>query len=99
MKRLLDIGLSLTGMLVVSPLLPFLALLIKADSKGPIFYLCDRVGKDGKLFKMYKFRTMYETTSQIGPSLAPQGDPIVDRVCDAIVTGAPFVDLSRPSSP
>ena len=49
------------------------------DSKGPVFFLCDRVGKDGRLFKMYKFRTMYETPVPIGASLSPADDPRVTR--------------------
>jgi lipopolysaccharide/colanic/teichoic acid biosynthesis glycosyltransferase len=78
--RLLDILVSLLGLLVLLPLLPFIALLIKIDSKGPVFYLCDRVGLNGKIFKMYKFRTMYETPVRLGPSLSPQGDPRVTTV-------------------
>ena len=61
------------------PLLPFIALFIKMDSKGPVFFLCDRVGKDGRLFKMYKFRTMCETPVQVGASLSPADDPRVTR--------------------
>jgi FlaA1/EpsC-like NDP-sugar epimerase/lipopolysaccharide/colanic/teichoic acid biosynthesis glycosyltransferase len=78
-KRSLDIFLSLIGISVTIPLLPFIALLIKMDSKGPVFFLCDRVGKDGRLFKMYKFRTMYDTPVPIGASLSPADDPRVTR--------------------
>ncbi len=78
-KRLIDIFLSLIGISVAITLFPFIALLIKMDSKGPVFFLCDRVGKDSKLFKMYKFRTMYETTVQVGASLSPADDPRVTR--------------------
>jgi lipopolysaccharide/colanic/teichoic acid biosynthesis glycosyltransferase len=77
LKRLLDILLSLLGISITLPFLPVLALLIKLDSKGPVFYLCDRIGKAGKPFKMYKFRTMYETPVQIGPNVCPQDDPRV----------------------
>ena len=78
-KRSLDIFLSLIGISITIPLLPFIALFIKMDSKGPVFFLCDRVGKDGRLFKMYKFRTMYETPVPIGASLSPADDPRVTR--------------------
>ena len=59
LKRLIDILLSLIGILLALPFFPFIALLIKLGSKGPIFYLGERVGKDGKTFKMSKLRTMY----------------------------------------
>ncbi len=78
-KRAIDIFGSLIGMALAMPLFPFIALFIKMDSKGPVFFLCDRIGKDGKLFKMYKFRTMYETPVQLGASLSPADDPRVTR--------------------
>jgi lipopolysaccharide/colanic/teichoic acid biosynthesis glycosyltransferase len=78
-KRSIDIFLSMIGISITIPLLPFIALFIKIDSKGPVFFLCDRVGKDGRVFKMYKFRTMYETPVQIGSSLSPADDPRVTR--------------------
>lgn len=58
MKRLLDIFFSFTGLLVLSPLLLFIAFRIKADSKGNIFYKQKRVGKNGREFYLLKFRTM-----------------------------------------
>ena len=73
-KRMLDIFLATVGMLLTLPLLPAIALFVKLDSKGPIFYPCERVGKDRKLFKMYKFRTMVEIPAQVGTSLSPRGD-------------------------
>ena len=61
-------------------MLPWIALLIKLDSRGPVFFLCDRVGLGGKIFKMYKFRTMYQTPLPLGGSVSPQGDPRVTPV-------------------
>jgi lipopolysaccharide/colanic/teichoic acid biosynthesis glycosyltransferase len=78
--KLLDIFVSLIGLLLLLLMLPWIALLIKIDSRGPVFYRCDRVGLGGKLFKMYKFRTMYETPHHLGPSLSPPGDPRVTPV-------------------
>jgi lipopolysaccharide/colanic/teichoic acid biosynthesis glycosyltransferase len=78
--RLFDVVLSLIGMLFLLLMLPFVAFLIKLDSSGPIFYLCNRVGRDGKIFKMFKFRTMYETKVQLGVSVSAHGDPRVTRV-------------------
>ncbi len=80
LKRSLDILLSLCGLLAVLPFFPLIGLLIKLDSKGPVFYLCDRISKDGKPFKMYKFRTMRDTPSLSGPSVTPAGDPRVTSV-------------------
>lgn len=80
LTRVFDIFLSLIGLLCLLIMLPWIALLIKLDSAGPIFFLCDRVGKGGKIFKMYKFRTMFETPRQLGPSVSAHGDPRVTRV-------------------
>jgi lipopolysaccharide/colanic/teichoic acid biosynthesis glycosyltransferase len=77
LNRLLDILISFIGCCFLLLLLPLLAILIKLDSSGPIFYQADRIGKDGKPFKMYKFRTMYETSISVGASVCPQGDPRV----------------------
>lgn len=58
MKRIMDITVSGTFLFLGWPLLLTIAIVIKLDSKGPILYLADRVGENGKIFKMYKFRTM-----------------------------------------
>jgi lipopolysaccharide/colanic/teichoic acid biosynthesis glycosyltransferase len=80
LTRAMDIIFSLIGILGFLPFLPIIALLIKFSSKGPVFYTCDRVGKGGQVFKMYKFRTMYCTPDNIGPSLSALGDPRVNPV-------------------
>jgi FlaA1/EpsC-like NDP-sugar epimerase/lipopolysaccharide/colanic/teichoic acid biosynthesis glycosyltransferase len=76
-KRLTDILLSLVGLIILIPILPVIGLLIKLDSRGPVFYLTNRVGKNMKIFKMYKFRTMLETPIEVGESVSPQFDPRV----------------------
>jgi Undecaprenyl-phosphate galactose phosphotransferase WbaP len=58
-KRIMDVALTSFGALFVLPFLVLIALLIKIDSKGPIFYTQKRMGKDGEDFKAYKFRTMH----------------------------------------
>lgn len=58
-KRVFDLVLSIVGTLFISPLLILLAVLIRLDSPGPVIYDGKRIGKDGKVFKCYKFRTMY----------------------------------------
>lgn len=59
LKRTIDIVLSLMGLILFSPILVILIVLIKLTSRGPVFFTPSRVGKDGKLFKMLKLRSMY----------------------------------------
>lgn len=59
-KRILDLSCALAGSIVFFLLLPFLALAIKLTSPGPIFFSQERVGKNGKVFRLWKFRTMIE---------------------------------------
>jgi lipopolysaccharide/colanic/teichoic acid biosynthesis glycosyltransferase len=77
LSRVFDIIVSLVGLLILVLMLPVIAVLIKWDSSGPVFYGGRRVGKDGKLFKMFKFRTMYVTPKPLEMSVSPQGDPRV----------------------
>jgi len=77
MKRCLDLVLACIGLMLVLPLFPLIGLLIKLDSRGPVLYRCERIGKDGKPFKMYKFRTMLEITLPVWASVSPQDDPRV----------------------
>jgi lipopolysaccharide/colanic/teichoic acid biosynthesis glycosyltransferase len=79
-KRLFDILFSLMGLVVLSPLFAVIALLIKRDSDGPVFYRGVRIGKGGKLFKMYKFRTMVVNADKIGGCSTPDDDPRLTRV-------------------
>jgi lipopolysaccharide/colanic/teichoic acid biosynthesis glycosyltransferase len=80
LTRVFDILISLMGLLILLLMLPVVGLLIKLDTPGPIFYAGRRVGKDRKLFRMFKFRTMYETTKPLGVSVSPHGDPRVTPV-------------------
>lgn len=57
-KRMMDICLSTIGLVIASPAIIIIALAIKVTSPGPAFFIQDRVGKDGRVFQMYKFRTM-----------------------------------------
>jgi Undecaprenyl-phosphate glucose phosphotransferase len=57
-KRAMDIGLSLTGLLLISPLLALLAVMVKLTSRGPVFYRQERCGLNGRSFHMLKFRSM-----------------------------------------
>jgi lipopolysaccharide/colanic/teichoic acid biosynthesis glycosyltransferase len=79
-KRLFDLFLSLIGLLVLSPLIAIVALLIKIDSEGPVFYQGERVGQFGKPFRIYKFRTMVADGDKVGSSSTPDDDPRITRV-------------------
>src|SRR5256885_8157770 len=61
-KRASDIIISLIALAILSPLWLIVALVIKLDSRGPIFYKQERVGMDGRIFLFYKFRTMRTDT-------------------------------------
>jgi exopolysaccharide biosynthesis polyprenyl glycosylphosphotransferase len=69
-KRTIDIILSVIAMLVLILIFPLIALMIRIDSKGPIFYRQERVGKDGIIFMVFKFRTMIEGADQLKDQVA-----------------------------
>lgn len=79
-KRIFDIVGSLIGFSLFLPLLPFLALAIRVDSPGPVFYSHIRAGKGGRLFKLIKLRTMVEDAERNGAKQAERNDPRVTRV-------------------
>jgi exopolysaccharide biosynthesis polyprenyl glycosylphosphotransferase len=80
-KRLIDIVVSLIVLVTGLPLWILIAILIKIDSRGPVIYKQERVGKDGKIFTLYKFRSMYENAEALtGPTWAMKNDPRVTRV-------------------
>jgi lipopolysaccharide/colanic/teichoic acid biosynthesis glycosyltransferase len=74
MKRFFDILMSLFGLIILSPFIIITALAIKMEDKGPVFYRSQRVGLSGKLFTMYKFRTMVEKAELSGPSSTATDD-------------------------
>jgi len=63
-KRVMDIIISLLLLLILLPFFLIIALIIKIDSSGPVFFLQERVGRNGKKFKMFKFRTMYKDNDE-----------------------------------
>ncbi len=67
-KRILDFLVSLFALTLLSPVLLITAIAVKADSKGPVFFVQKRVGKDKKLFNMYKFRSMRTDTPHDMPT-------------------------------
>jgi len=64
-KRAMDVVGALIGIIVWAPLVPIIALAIKLDSKGPILYEQERVGEEGKVFQMYKFRSMVDGAEEM----------------------------------
>jgi lipopolysaccharide/colanic/teichoic acid biosynthesis glycosyltransferase len=80
MKRSLDLFLSAFGLMASSPVLLILAILIKLDSQGPVFYRGIRVGKGGKAFRIFKFRTMVVNAEHLGPSSSADDDPRLTRI-------------------
>ncbi len=80
-KRTVDILGSLFGLVLTSPLLLIVAILIKATSKGPVIYAQERVGRHNKVFRMYKFRTMYlQDVSEEKKGWTTKDDPRVTKV-------------------
>ena len=80
-RRALSVVISLIGLILALPLFPLIMLAIRLDSKGPVFYTQTRVGKDGRVFKVVKFRTMRQDAEAAnGPQWAGNGDPRVTRV-------------------
>jgi len=79
-KRLVDIMVSSFGLLILSPLLLAIAIAIKADSPGPVFYRGERMGRNGKPFRMFKFRTMVVNADQLGGPSTAADDPRLTRM-------------------
>ena len=73
-KRLIDIVCSFVGILVLSPLFIIIAIIVKFTSKGPIFFSQKRVGRNGKEFDMYKFRSMVVNAEELKEKLAAQNE-------------------------
>jgi len=78
-KRLFDLFWVIPGLLFLSPLLVMIAIWIKADSPGPVFFRQIRVGLGGREFKVLKFRTMVPDAEKIGLKITVAGDPRITR--------------------
>ena len=74
LKRLIDICDSLFGLVILSPLFIIIAISIKLTSEGPVIFKQERLGKDGKVFKIYKFRTMVVNAENIGDGLTVKSE-------------------------
>ena len=80
MKRIFDFLTSFLGLILVSPLLLIIAVLIKLDSPGPVFYRGERVGQHGKIFRIFKFRTMVENAEELGGPSTAGDDPRLTKI-------------------
>lgn len=79
-KRLFDIFCSSIGLIILSPILLLLALLIKLESKGPVFFLQTRVGLNNTDFKLFKFRSMFMDAEKRGQLTVGMRDPRITRM-------------------
>lgn len=80
-KRLLDVIISLAGLILLSPLFLIISLLIRLDSKGPVFFEQERLGYNGEVFTMYKFRTMVDGAPNMGSGLfTNEMDPRITKL-------------------
>ena len=80
-KRISDVIISLISLIILFPIFTIAGILIKLDSKGPIFFIQERVGENGKIFKIYKFRTMVTNSEKFGLGYAvKKDDPRITKV-------------------
>lgn len=81
LKRALDTILACVALILLSPVFLILSAAIPLDSKGPVFFVQERLGQDGRIFKIYKFRTMVDGAFHIGAGADTyEGDPRITRV-------------------
>lgn len=79
LKRIFDIVVSFIGLLILSPIFLIIAIVIKLNSKGPVFFRQVRVGKDGKEFRIFKFRTMVVDAEKKGMQITVDGDSRITK--------------------
>src|SRR4051812_27611687 len=79
-KRLFDVTMALLGLVLLSPLLLLVALAIKLDSSGPVFFRQERVGRRGVPFRIHKFRTMRDTPSATNLQITVGADARITRL-------------------
>jgi exopolysaccharide biosynthesis polyprenyl glycosylphosphotransferase len=79
LKRFMDLSISGTAMLLFSPLFLAVALAVKLDSPGPVFYSQERIGQYGRRFHLHKFRSMRTDAEKFGPQWAGKNDPRITR--------------------
>jgi exopolysaccharide biosynthesis polyprenyl glycosylphosphotransferase len=78
-KRLMDIFFSLLGGILLIPMICWIMIKLRKSSAGPVFYLQERIGRKGKPFSLFKFRSMIEAAEDNGPALSSEYDPRITR--------------------
>lgn len=79
-KRVFDIIISLGLLIILSPALLIVIIMIKLTSKGPVFYIQQRVGRNSRIFNMFKFRSMVKDAEEYGPEWAGEKDPRITGI-------------------
>jgi len=80
LKKSFDVVFAFLGLILVSPLLLVIAILIKRESPGPVFYQGERIGKNGKPFRIFKFRTMVPEAEKLGGPSTAGDDPRLTKI-------------------
>lgn len=78
-KQMIDVSISLCGLILLSPLLLYVAIRVRLSSPGPVFYTQERIGYKGLKFTIYKFRSMYQDAEKNGPKLSSRNDERITR--------------------
>lgn len=93
-KRAFDLLVAACGLVLLAPLFVLVAAAIKLDSRGPVFFRQERVGRRGVPFRMHKFRTMVAEAPRLGPPLTVGADPRITRV-GALLRGSRIDELPQ----
>lgn len=80
LSRGVDLIASSLGLLVLAPIFLIIGLVIKLTSAGPVFHRAERVGQGGRLFRLYKFRSMYLEADRLGPGITVRDDPRITPI-------------------
>jgi exopolysaccharide biosynthesis polyprenyl glycosylphosphotransferase len=80
LKRLMDVLVSIVAIILLLPLYLAMAIAVKVSSPGPIFFLQERIGRNGKAFNIVKFRTMFVDAEKLGPQLSSANDPRITPI-------------------
>ena len=94
MKRVFDFSLSLTGLILLSPLMLLIALAVKLSSPGPVFYRGTRTGRFGKPFRIFKFRTMVANAEKLGGTTTGREDSRLTKI-GRIVRSCKFDEIAQ----
>jgi lipopolysaccharide/colanic/teichoic acid biosynthesis glycosyltransferase len=80
LKRAFDLALTIPSLIILAPLLAIIALAVVLDSRGAVFYRGPRTGRDGREFRLFKFRSMVQDAATQGPGITGAGDARITRM-------------------